>query len=94
MSLSFDDANDLVRLRKDYREAVAELSVARKRIDALERAHRDADLGTALGILEFHEGSGAPEFPGAEPTIRINAEDFATVLAAVRAATKSAGSLP
>ena len=42
---------------------------------------------TALSILEFHEGSAKPTHEGAQPSISINGEDFAQVLAEVRAMT-------
>lgn len=42
-------------------------------------------LPKTLNILEFHEGTAKPEHEGAEPTIRVNGEDWATMLAEVRA---------
>ncbi len=41
-------------------------------------------LARAAEMLAFYESPGAPEFPGAQPTIRINAEDFANLLADLR----------
>lgn len=86
-----DIARDRDRLRERILELVEHATEMQAERDALRAARQG--LGEALGILEFHEGSGAPEFPGAHPTIRINAEDFATVLAAVRAASKSGDAL-
>lgn len=49
-------------------------------------------LVKAEELLSFHEGSAKPEFDGAHPTVRINGEDFAILLADIRAAlSKAAG---
>lgn len=47
---------------------------------------REQSVKEALSLLEFHEGSAKPERPLAHPTVRINGEDFARVLALLRAA--------
>lgn len=51
-------------------------------------------LQSAEDLLEFHEGSAKPEFPGAYPTIRMNGEDAAVLLEIVRAALAKALSDP
>lgn len=49
-------------------------------------------LVLAEELLSFHEGCAKPEFDGAHPTLRINGEDFANLLADIRAAlSKAAG---
>lgn len=49
-------------------------------------------LVKAEELFSFHEGSAKPEFDGAHPTVRINGEDFAILLADIRAAlSKAAG---
>jgi len=41
-------------------------------------------LSTPLEIAEFYEGPGSRAFPEAHPTIVVNAEDYATILAEIR----------
>lgn len=41
---------------------------------------------TALEIAEAYEGCAKPEFEGAHPTVRVNGEDFAAILAGFREA--------
>lgn len=43
-----------------------------------------SEIEEAYEILAFHEGSAAPEFAGAHPTVRINGQDFERALAAIR----------
>ena len=47
-------------------------------------------LASSEELLSFYEGSASPEFDGAEPTVRINGEDFAGLLANIRAAISRA----
>lgn len=47
-------------------------------------------LRKADDLLGFHEGSAKPEFEGARPTVRINGEDHAELLAVLRAAIAKA----
>ncbi len=51
-----------------------------------------AALTSAEDLLAFHEGSARPEFEGAEPTVRVNGEDHAELLAKVRAALAKSSS--
>lgn len=47
-------------------------------------------LRKADDLLGRHEGSAKPEFEGARPTVRINGEDHAELLAVLRAAIAKA----
>lgn len=55
---------------------------------------REQRLERALYLMEFHEGSARPEFAGAQPTVRINGEDFSEVLGHLRAALSTPADAP